>query len=88
MNFSQALDALHGGKRVRHASMPEGQFLYLVEGSEFTVNRPPLNSIFPEGTKIIYKSHIDICYGNGVCGVWSPNNLVADADGWIVAETL
>ena len=45
-------------------------FVYLVHGSEFEVNRAPLNAVFKMGEKIIYRPHIDMKYADGyvVCG--------------------
>lgn len=60
-------------KRVRSSAWPEGQYVYLVPGSQFTVNRPPLLGILPEGTDVTYQKHIDICYGDGTFGVWTPS---------------
>lgn len=53
------------------------KFIFFVPGSTFIVNRPPLLGIFPEGTPITYRSHIDMCYPDGTIGPWLP--LPADA---------
>jgi hypothetical protein len=71
LTFPQALDLLLAGQRVTSPMLPDDAELYLVQGSTFTVNRAPLNGIYPEGTQISYKPHIDIAYADGTCGVWS-----------------
>ena len=59
-------------------------FIYLVPGSEFEVNRPPLNAIYAMGTKVKYRPHIDFKDGKGTCGVWSPSNEDILAEDWVV----
>ena len=55
MNFGEALEALKLGKKVTRAGWNgKGMFLFLVPGSTFQVNRPPLLGIYPEGTEINY----------------------------------
>jgi hypothetical protein len=61
MNFGQAIEALKDGKKVARANWNgKGMFLFLVPGSTFEVNRPPLLGIYPEGTVINYRPHIDM----------------------------
>jgi len=61
MDFGQAIVLLKEGKKVcRENWNGKGMFLFLVPGSTFTVNRPPLLGIYPEGTNINYRSHIDM----------------------------
>jgi len=74
-NFAWAMSQLWIGKKLRRFSWAPGQFLYMVPGSNFTVSRPPLLGIYPEGTAITYQPHLDIRYPNGSCGVW---NLTQD----------
>jgi hypothetical protein len=45
-------------------------FVYLVQGSNFNVNREPLLGIFPLGTPITYLGHIDFYTANGECVPW------------------
>lgn len=93
MNFSEALNFIKQGKKLTRSNwngnkLGEGKkmFVYLVHGSEFIVNRPPLNNLYPEGTKIKYRAHIDLCAADGTCGVWSISNLDALADDWDFLE--
>lgn len=61
MNFGEALVALKSGKKVcRSGWNGNGMFLFLVPGSQFKVNRPPLLGIYPEGKVIDYCPHIDM----------------------------
>lgn len=61
MDFGQALRELKRGGKVQRAGWNgKGMFLFLVPGSTFTVNRPPLLGIYPEGTSIDYLPHIDM----------------------------
>lgn len=93
MNFSEALDLIKQGKKLTRTNwngnkLGEGKpmFVYLVNGSQFIVNRAPLNLIYPEGTEINYRPHIDLCAADGTCGVWSISNLDALANDWEVIE--
>jgi hypothetical protein len=86
MDFGQALAALKDGKRVTRAGWNgKGQFLYLVPGSTFEVNRPPLLGIYPEGTEIRYLPHIDLRTADGSCAPWSATGTDLLADDWLVA---
>ncbi len=61
MNFGEALEALKLGQKVaREGWNGKGMFLFLVPGSAFQVNRPPLLGIYPEGTEINYHAHVDM----------------------------
>lgn len=81
MDFGTALVALKAGKRVARAGWNgKGMFLYLVNGSQFTVNRPPLLGIYPEGTVIDYLPHIDMKTADGQCVPWvaSQSDLIVE----------
>lgn len=87
-NFCMALNLLmHAGKKVARADIPwqaGHQFVYLVPGSEFAVNRAPLMGIYPEGTLIRYRPHLDVRYFDGTCGVWTPTQEDIMASDWHV----
>lgn len=71
MDFSNALNALKSGEKVARTGWNgKGMFLYLVAGSTFSVSRPPLLGIYPEGTQIDYRPHIDMRTANGECVPW------------------
>lgn len=83
MNFSDALNNIKAGlKLARQGWNGKDMFVYLVHGSTFTVNRPPLNVVYVEGTEIMYRPHIDLKAADGTCGVWSPSNSDVLADDW------
>lgn len=82
MDFGQALAALKDGGRVTRAGWGGRVFLYLVPGSTFSVNRPPLLGIYPEGTVISYRPHIDIRAADGTCSPWQPSQDSLMASDW------
>jgi Protein of unknown function (DUF2829) len=85
MNFSVALGALKaGGKLARVGWNGKDMFLYLVPGSQFTVNRPPLLGIYPEGTHIQYRAHIDMRTADGSCVPWVASQTDILAEDWVV----
>lgn len=87
MDFGQALDALKEGHRVQRPGWNgKGMFLFLVNGSTFTVNRAPLLGIYPEGTVIDYRSHIDMKTADGSVVPWVCSQTDALADDWDIIE--
>lgn len=71
MNFGMAIEAMRQGHTVsRQGWNGKGMFIYLVPGSNFTVNRAPLLGIYPEGTEINYRPHIDMKDADGYCVPW------------------
>lgn len=84
--FDQAIVAVKNGKRARRAVWPEGAFIYLVPGSNFTVSRAPLEGIYPRGTEIQYMPHIDFAYGDGRCCVWEISQESVLASDWSIQE--
>lgn len=70
-DFAWAIRRLKEGNRVaRHGWNGKGMFLFLVPGSTFKVNRPPLLGIYPEGTEINYLPHIDMKTADGGVVPW------------------
>ncbi len=87
MNFGDALAALKEGKRVaRHGWNGKGMFLFLVPGSQFQVNRPPLLGIYPEGTTINYHAHIDMKTAQDTVVPWLASQTDVLAEDWAVVE--
>lgn len=89
MTFGEALSALKAGKRVaREGWNGKGMFLFLVPGSTFTVNRAPLLGIYPEGTEINYRPHIDMRTANGEIVTWVASQSDLLEGDWVeVTET-
>jgi hypothetical protein len=87
VDFSDALDEIKAGRRMRRAGWNgKGMFVFLVQGSRFVVNRPPLLGIYPEGTEITYRSHIDMCDAEGKVVPWLASQTDLLAHDWELAE--
>lgn len=85
MDFSEALLAIKRGMKVaRYGWNGKSMFIFLVSGSEFKVNRPPLLGIYPEGTPIKYLPHIDMRTADGSIVPWLASQTDILADDWVV----
>jgi len=83
MDFSKALQHIKEGARVyRTGWNGPDQFVFLVPGSTFTVNRAPLLGIYPEGTEINYLPHIDIKTQQGFVVPWIASQGDIMAEDW------
>lgn len=83
MDFGDAIDALKNGEKVeRRGWNGKGMFLFLVPGSRFIVNRPPLLGIYPEGTSITYLPHIDMKTADGSVVPWLASQTDVLAEDW------
>lgn len=83
MTFGLAVEALKRGEKVFRAGWNgKGVFVFLVAGSTFSVNRPPLLGIFPDGTEINYRPHIDIKGVDGSISTWVPSIGDCLAEDW------
>lgn len=61
LTFGDALAMLKLSKKVARAGWNgKGMFIFLVPSSVFSVSRPPLLGIYPEGTVIRYPAHVNI----------------------------
>lgn len=86
LTLGLAIEALKLGKKVSRSGWNgKGLFLFLVPGSTFRVNRAPLLGIYPEGTEITYRPHIDIRNPDGVA-TWAPSIGDALAEDWQIVE--
>lgn len=82
-NFSRALDEIKSGKKVARAGWNgKNMFIFLVNGSTFKVNRPPLNVLYPEGTEITYCPHIDMRTADGSIVPWLAAQTDLLANDW------
>ena len=87
MSFSGALAMLKGGIKVARIGWNgKGMFLFMVDGSQFAVNRAPLNEIYPEGTVIDYRPHIDMKTADGQIVPWVASQSDLLVDDWTTVE--
>lgn len=87
MDFGTAVQGLKDGKKVvRKGWNGKDMFLFLVPGSEFEVNRPPLLGIYPVGTKIKYQPHIDMKTAQGTVVPWLASQSDVLASDWDFVE--
>ena len=87
MDFGDAIRAMRQGKRVARAGWNgKGMFLFLVNGSNFVVNREPLLSIMGEGTMVTYRPHIDMKDAEGKVVPWLANQTDMLAEDWGLVE--
>jgi hypothetical protein len=85
MNFGQALEALKLGSKVSRAGWDgKDSFLFLVPGSWFQVNRPPLSGIYPEGAEIQYHAHIDMKTTQGYVVPWTCSQDDLLSEDWVI----
>ena len=86
-DFSTALDYLKTGKKVaRQGWNGKGMFIFLVPGSTFKVNRPPLLGIYLEGTEITYHAHIDMKTADNQVVPWLASQTDLLAVDWTLVE--
>jgi hypothetical protein len=81
MDIGNAIISMRAGNRVaRRGWNGKDMFLFLVPGSVFKVNRPPLLGIYPEGTEINYHPHVDMKTVDGTIVPWlcSQTDLLAN----------
>jgi hypothetical protein len=85
LDFGHAIVALKSGHKVARAGWNgKSMFLFLVAGSTFAVNRPPLLGIYPEGTKVDYHAHIDMKTAQGYVVPWLASQADMLADDWTI----
>ena len=83
MTFSEALVAVKEGAQVRRSGWNgKGMFIFLVPGSIFAANRPPLLGIYPEGKEITYLAHIDMVTVSGAVVPWLASQTDVLAEDW------
>lgn len=87
MDFGNAVRELKVGNKVARAGWNgKGMFLFLVPGSVFKVNRPPLLGIYPEGTEIRYCPHIDMKTADGSVVPWLASQSDVLSEDWVLVE--
>lgn len=84
-DFSEALHYVKQGMFVaREGWNGKGAFIFLVPGSQFVVNRAPLDAIFSAGTVINYHAHIDMRTANGTIVPWLASQTDVLAEDWVI----
>lgn len=87
MNFGLAYEAMRKGFKVARAGWNgKNMFIFIVPGSVFQVNRPPLLGIYPEGTTIKYHSHVDMKTADDQVVPWLCSQTDMAADDWQIVE--
>ena len=85
INFGDVIYMLKLGKKAARTGWNgKGMFVFLVNGSTFNVSRAPLLGIFPEGTEINYRPHIDIKNVDGSISTWVPSIGDVMAEDWAI----
>lgn len=87
VDFLEALRYVRTGETWARHSWCKGNFIYMVPGSVFKVSRVPLLEVYPEGTDITYKPHIDMHYDDGTCGVYTFSQDDVFANDWFCVST-
>lgn len=83
MDFSEALQNIKAGQKVARSGWNgKGMFIFLVNGSTFKVNRPPLLGIYPEGTEINYHAHVGMRTADGQIVPWLCSQTDMLANDW------
>lgn len=86
-DFGWAIQQLKLGKKVARSGWNgKGMFIFLVQGSRFEVNRPPLLGIYPEGTVIDYQPHIDMKTADNTVVPWLASQSDVLAEDWEIVE--
>ena len=87
MNFGYAIEAIKEGKKVARSGWNrKSMFIFLVPGSIFKVNRPPLLGIYPEGTEVEYHSHVDIKTATGEVVPWLCSQSDMLSEDWEIVQ--
>lgn len=85
LSFGDAIVYLKVGRKLTRSSWNgKGMFIFLVEGSSFTVNRAPLLGIYEEGTRVVYQPHIDMKTANDTIVPWFCSQSDMLANDWEV----
>jgi hypothetical protein len=87
MSFGDALEYLkRKGRVARRGWNGKNMFLFLVDGSTFKVNRPPLLGIYEEGTEINYHAHIDMRTADGQIVPWLASQSDMLSEDWYLVN--
>lgn len=83
-DYSEALKRIKEGKLLaREGWNGKRMFIFLVPGSTFSVNRPPLLGIFEQGDEVTYHAHIDMKTASGDIVPWLCSQTDMLAEDWV-----
>lgn len=83
MDFGAALAELKAGKRItRKGWNGKDIFLFLVPGSTFIINKPPLLGIYSERITINYCPHIDMKTADNKVVLWVASQTDVLVEDW------
>ena len=86
-DFGKAIEYLKQDFKVARSGWNgKNMFLFLVPGSTFEVNRPPLLGIYPEGTIINYCPHIDMKTADNKVVPWLASQTDILAEDWTIID--
>ena len=87
ISFGLAVEAMRKGCKVaRRGWNGKGMFLFLVPGSTFKVNKPPLLGIYPEGHEVSYLPHIDMKTADNKVVPWLASQADVLSDDWMILD--
>ncbi len=73
-------------QRIGWKHRTEGVFIFLVPGATVKVSGSPLLGTFPEGTKLVYRTRIDMYTVDGTVIPWICNEADRQAHDWLVVD--
>jgi hypothetical protein len=83
LTFGEALEGLKLGKKAARSGWNgKGMFVFLVDGSTFSVSRKPLLGIYPEGHIVDYRPHIDMKTADDQIVPWVASQTDVLAEDW------
>ena len=89
LSFGDAVYLMKDGKKMtRDGWNGKDMFIFLVNGSNFEVSRPPLLGIYPEGTQISYHAHIDMKTVQGYIVPWLASQVDVLANDWSIVDVV
>ncbi len=88
MNFSDALKRIKLGERLfRKGWNGANMFVFMVDGTEGTVDRKPLLGIYPRGQGVKYLPYAAMVTVQGAVVPWLASQTDIFADDWAVRQS-
>lgn len=84
MDFGEVVVGLKKGKWYgREGWNGKGMYIFLVNGSNFVVNREPLLSLMGDDTRVTYRPHIDMKTVDDEIVPWVASQSDVLAEDWV-----